>query len=131
MKKRLLLMTLAVVVGMLLFSGCTAKNPLVGKWEFYDANGNISNYEFVSNNKVIQDTCLSGWWSRTESTYKLKNGNIIITNGKYIADGETTDAVQQEPIPYSVDGDVLVLHEKYEYTRVNEFTNEYQSDYRK
>lgn len=131
MKKRLLLMTLAVVVGMLLFSGCTAKNPLVGKWEFHDANGNISNYEFVSNNKVIQDTCLSGWWSRTESTYKLKDGNIIIENGKYIADGETTDAVQQEPIPYSVDGDVLVLHEKYEYTRVNEFTNEYQSDYRK
>ncbi len=111
-------------------SGCAAKDPLVGKWEFYDGEGNISNYEFTSGGKETQDFYHKGSWSRWEYSYELKDGNLIIKNGKYIADGETTDAVEQEPIPYSVDGDVLTMkdHLNCGYVRVKEFTNEYQSD---
>lgn len=122
MKRRLYFMTFAVAVLMILLSGCAAKDPLVGKWEFYDGV-TINNYEFFADKTVMQDFGVEGYndsWTRSEYTYELNDGNLILKNEKDIPENEST--------PYNVEGDILIIDNKYGFSRVEQFTNEYQSD---
>lgn len=130
MKKRFFVIFLSIVFLLICLSGCATKDPLVGKWEFYDSDGNIVNLEFTPSGNIIHDEYSpSGTWFRMKYEYKFKDDELVLSKGQLFLENEYTEPDEEEQIiSCDLDGETLVLDEKYGYAHVDEFTNEYNSD---
>lgn len=129
MKNKILAIVLVLVVVVIAASGCAAKDPLVGKWEY---NGAIysSNVEFTNNSKMIVDELYGDSWLRFKSVYTVNNEKIIQTDGTfYYSEDEKDETVDEMEKEYSIDGDILTINGQ-DFTKVDKFTIENKTDYK-
>lgn len=136
MKKQLYLAVCAMTILMVLLSGCSTNDSLVGKWESYNDELGINSYnaiEFTEDGKWIDDLYTIDYnvWNREIIGYSIKDNNLYL-NGieTWSNGGYSTSPDYNSETTFSIDGTSLTIG-KAKYTKVSDFKYQYEESEKK
>lgn len=131
MKNKILVIVLVLMVAVVAATGCSAKDPLVGKWED-DREGYCYRFEFTEN-KAINEVYASGLWFKNIYDYEEVGGVIYLSNGQYFEGGTYIKDLneKEDPFGYKINGDKLTLFDDMVFTHVKGYSKSYGEQYEK